>query len=142
MLDKNNPHVGYKHTVCWIQIPICWMQTARMMWIQECCKSRKDNLVVMVIISLQTALFLIFIIQATLPEQLSSPLVLSGVLVTRSLVLCVMLCSCLTFCPFSFGHCVVCPLRILIISLVSSNSYYDLKRKRAVDDPILTVLYL
>ena len=109
MLDKNNPHVGYKHTVCWIQIPICWMQTARMMWIQECCKSRKDNLVVMVIISLQTALFLIFIIQATLLEQLSSPLVFSGVLVTRSLVLCVMLCSCLTFCPFSFGHCVVCP---------------------------------
>jgi len=37
----------------------------------------------------------------------------SGVRVTRSLVLCV--CSvdrCLYLCPFSFGHCVVCPSSI------------------------------
>ena len=38
----------------------------------------------------------------TLPEHLSSP-VISGVRVSRSLVLCVL------FCPFSFVHCVVCP---------------------------------
>ena len=48
----------------------------------------------------------------TLPEHLSSPPVVSGVRVTRSLALC--LCvyfvdRCLFFCPFSFGQCVVCP---------------------------------
>ena len=33
----------------------------------------------------------------------------SGVRVTRSLVLCVCFVDpCLSFCPFSFGHCVVC----------------------------------
>ena len=45
----------------------------------------------------------------TLPEHLSSPPVFSGVRVTRSLVL--YLCfidRCLSFCTFSFGHCVVC----------------------------------
>jgi hypothetical protein len=36
--------------------------------------------------------------------------VLSGVRVTQSLVLCVCFVDrCLSFCPFSFGHCVVCP---------------------------------
>ena len=45
----------------------------------------------------------------TLPEHLSSPPVFSGVRVTRSLVLCVYFVDrCLSFCPFSFGHCVVC----------------------------------
>ena len=45
---------------------------------------------------------------AILPEHLSSPPVLSGV--TRSSVLCVcFVYRCLSFCPFSFGHCVVCP---------------------------------
>ena len=73
----------------------------------------------------------------TLPEHPSSPPVFSGVRVTRSLVLCVccgirvtrslVLCVCcgirvtrslvlcvrlvnrrFSFCPFSFGHCVVC----------------------------------
>jgi hypothetical protein len=35
----------------------------------------------------------------------------SGVHVTLSLVLCVcFLDFCLSICPFSFGHCVVCPL--------------------------------
>ena len=43
-------------------------------------------------------------------EHLRSPPVFSGVRVTRSLVLCVCLVDrCLLFCPFSFGHCVVCP---------------------------------
>jgi hypothetical protein len=45
-----------------------------------------------------------------LQEHLSWPLVFSGVRVTRSLVLCVYFVDrCLSFCPFSFGHCVVCP---------------------------------
>ena len=39
-----------------------------------------------------------------------SPLAVSGVRVTRSIVLCVCFVDrCLSFCPFSFGHCVVCP---------------------------------
>ena len=46
----------------------------------------------------------------TLPEHLSSsPPVFGGVRVTRSLVLYVCLVDrCLSFCTFSFGHCVVC----------------------------------
>jgi hypothetical protein len=45
----------------------------------------------------------------TLPEHLSSPPVFSGVRVTRSLVLFVcFVYRCLSFCTFSFGHCVVC----------------------------------
>jgi hypothetical protein len=45
----------------------------------------------------------------TLPGHLSSPPVFSGVCVTRSLVLCVCFVDrCLSFCTFSFGHCVVC----------------------------------
>jgi hypothetical protein len=45
----------------------------------------------------------------TLPEHLSSPQVFSGVRVTRSLVLYVCFVDrCLSFCTFSFGHCVVC----------------------------------
>ena len=46
----------------------------------------------------------------TPPEYLSSPLVFSGVPVTRSLVLCVCFVDrWFSFCTFSFGHCVVCP---------------------------------
>jgi hypothetical protein len=45
----------------------------------------------------------------TLPEHLSSPPVFSGVRVTWSLVLFVCFVDrCLSFCTFSFGHCVVC----------------------------------
>ena len=47
----------------------------------------------------------------TLSEHLSSPPVFSGVgvRVVRSLVLCVCFVDrCLSFCTFSFGHCVVC----------------------------------
>ena len=45
----------------------------------------------------------------TLPEHLSSLPVFSGVRVTRSLVLYVCFVDrCLSFCTFSFGHCVVC----------------------------------
>jgi hypothetical protein len=79
----------------------------------------------------------------TLPGHMSSPTGFSGVRVTRSLVLYVCFVDrCLSFCPFSFGNCVVY-LRILITSLVPSNSYctdafyrtctvriYNKKRKR------------
>jgi hypothetical protein len=42
-------------------------------------------------------------------EHLSSPTVFCGVRVTRSFVVCVCIVDrCLSFCPFSFGHCVVC----------------------------------
>ena len=45
----------------------------------------------------------------TLQEHMSSPPVFSGVRVTRSLVLLVCFVDrCLSFCTFSFGHCVVC----------------------------------
>ena len=66
----------------------------------------------------------------TLPEHLSSPPVISGVCVTQSLVLCVCFVDrCLSFCPFSFGRCVVCSsiyslwlpiwyLQILLIFLI------------------------
>ena len=54
----------------------------------------------------------------TLPEHLSSPLVFSGVRVTRSLVLCVCFVDrCLSICTFSFGHCVVCSSSIYIFWL-------------------------
>jgi len=43
-------------------------------------------------------------------EHLSSPPVFIGVRVTRYLVLCVCFVDhCLSFCTFSFGHCVICP---------------------------------
>ena len=45
----------------------------------------------------------------TLPEHLSLPPVFSGVRFTRSLVLYICFVDrCLSFCTFSFGHCVVC----------------------------------
>jgi hypothetical protein len=45
----------------------------------------------------------------TIPEHLSSPKVFSGVRVTRSLVLSLCFVDrCLSFCTFSFSHCVVC----------------------------------
>jgi hypothetical protein len=48
-----------------------------------------------------------------LPEHLSSFRVFSGVRVTRYLTLCVWFVDrCLSFCPFSFGHCVFCPSSI------------------------------
>jgi hypothetical protein len=45
----------------------------------------------------------------TLPQHLSTPPVFTGVRVTRFLVLYVCFVDCgLSFCTFSFGHCVVC----------------------------------
>jgi hypothetical protein len=45
----------------------------------------------------------------TLPEHPSSPRLFSGVRVTRYLILDICFVDfCLSFCTFSFGHCVVC----------------------------------
>jgi len=56
----------------------------------------------------------------TLLEHRSS-LILGGVRVTGSLVLCVCFVDrCLSFCTFYFGHCVFCP-PILITTLVSKT---------------------
>ena len=53
------------------------------------------------------------LVKLTLLEHLSSPALFSEVRVTRSLVLCVCFEDhCLSFCRFSFGHCVVCPSSI------------------------------
>ena len=69
-----------------------------------------------------------------LPEHLSSPLAFSGARVTRSLVLCVCFVDrCLSFCLFSFGHCVVCSSSIYefwLPLLVSSNSSYRMWGER------------
>ena len=54
----------------------------------------------------------------TLPGYLSLLPVCSGFRVTRSLVLCVCFVDrCLSFCPFSFGHCVVCSSSIYVFWL-------------------------
>ena len=54
----------------------------------------------------------------TLPEHLSSPPVFSGVLVTRSLALLVCFVDrCLSFCTFSFVHCVDCSFSIYVFWL-------------------------
>ena len=71
----------------------------------------------------------------TLPEHLGSSPVFNGVRVTRSLVLYVCFGDrCLSFCTFSFGHCLVCSssiygfwlplwyLQALLVSLVSLNT--------------------
>jgi hypothetical protein len=53
-----------------------------------------------------------------LPERLSSHKIFRGVRVTRSLVLYVCFVDiCLSFCSFSFGHCVVCSSSIYEFSL-------------------------
>ena len=45
----------------------------------------------------------------TLPKHLSSTPVFSGIRITQSLLFCVCFVDCcLSFCLFSFGHCVVC----------------------------------
>jgi hypothetical protein len=51
----------------------------------------------------------------TLPEHLSSPPIVSGVRVARTLVLYVCFVDrCLSVCTFSFGHCVVCSSLIYV----------------------------
>ena len=61
----------------------------------------------------------------TFSEHPSSPPVFSGVRVTRSLVLYVCFVDrCLSFCTFSFDHCIVCSSSIIRI-LVSWNFSYS-----------------
>ena len=58
--------------------------------------------------------------------------VFSGVRFTRSLVICVCFVDrCLSFCPFSFGHCVVCPSTygFCLISPNSSFTPHDIAAK-------------
>ena len=61
---------------------------------------------------------------SSVPVHPISPPVLSGVRVARFLVLCVCFVDrCLSFCPFSFSHCVFCASSIYgFAPLVSSNS--------------------
>ncbi len=61
-----------------------------------------------------------------LPENLSSPPVFNAVRVCLSLNFCVIFADCcLSFCPFSFDHCIVCAssiyLRLPITPLVYST---------------------
>jgi hypothetical protein len=59
----------------------------------------------------------------TIPEHMSSPPFLVGfVFVTRSLVLCVCFVDrCLSFCTFSFGHCVTLKNQSFIQSIKFSS---------------------
>ena len=60
----------------------------------------------------------------TLPDHLSSPPVYSGIRVTQSLVLYVCVVDrCLSFCTFSFGHCVVCSSSFGHCVVCSSSIY-------------------
>jgi hypothetical protein len=45
----------------------------------------------------------------TLTEHLSSLPVNFGARVAHTLVFCVVFCRLLIFCPFSSGHCILCP---------------------------------
>ena len=76
----------------------------------------------------------------SLPKHMSSPPVFSGVRVTRSLVLCVcFLDRCLSFCIFSFGHCVFCcssiygffgyPFKLFLWVAVQHNQFWFLFSK-------------
>jgi hypothetical protein len=69
----------------------------------------------------------------TLPEHLSSPLVFGGVRVTRSLVLYACFVDrCLSFCTFSFGHCVVSG------RVSSSCSTSGTRRVNLVTNPVIS----
>ena len=72
----------------------------------------------------------------TLSVHLSSPPVLSGVSVTRSSVLFVcFVVRCLSFCPFSFGHCVVS------FSSIYDSDYHFIFRLFLTHKFIHTVIY-
>ena len=67
------------------------------------------NLVPNPIVDIDNKIIIVLFQKMSYPEHLSSPSVFNGVRVTGSLVLCVCFVDrCLSFCPFSFGHCVVC----------------------------------
>jgi hypothetical protein len=79
--------------------------------------------------------------ELTLPEHLSSPSVLSGVRVTRSLVLYVCFVDCcLFFCTFSFGHYDVCSssiygfwLPLWYLQTLLKTSIYRSKTQRSIN---------
>jgi hypothetical protein len=73
----------------------------------------------------------------TLPEHLSSPPVVSGVRVTRSLVLYICFVDrCLSFCTFSFGHRVVCSsiwtelVLLFVKQFTALSNIFSLKKKK------------
>ena len=72
----------------------------------------------------------------TFPVQLRSPPVFSEVCVTRSLVLFVCFVDrCLSFCAFSFDHCVLLQFTDSdYLPLVSSNSSYVVVCLRSVSE--------
>ena len=75
----------------------------------------------------------------TLPELLSSPTVFSGVRFTRLLVLCAcFVAGCLSFCPFSFGHCVICPSSIDPIPETDLEIYTGRINKKHLNKPDYT----
>ena len=89
----------------------------------------------------------------TIPEYLSSLPVYSGVRVTPSLVLCVCFVDrCLSFCRFSFGHCVVCSSSIYefwlplwyrqTLLMILQSFIIDLTTKSLVVAPLVKLLLL
>ena len=79
--------------------------------------------------------------QLILPGQLSSPPFFSGVRVTRFLVLYVCLVDrCLSFCTFTFGHCVVCSSSIYGFWL--PLWYLQTLLRAACKSPTKTLLYI
>ena len=85
----------------------------------------------------------------TLPEHPSSPSVFSGVRVTRSSVLCVCFVDrCLSFCPFSFDHCVVCSssiyefwLPLWYLRFTDSDYPFDILDLRILITPLVSSIY-
>ena len=69
-----------------------------------------DKLYHIILYQIHLALSIKIVVLLLYIKYLSSPPVFSGVRVTRSLVVYVCFIDrCLTFCTFSFGHCIVCP---------------------------------
>jgi hypothetical protein len=67
---------------------------------------------------------------------LSSPPNLSGVRVIRSLAICVCFVDrCLSFCTFSFGHCIVCSSSIY--GFIFKHLFHTNYRKTILSDKIL-----
>ena len=89
---------------------VLYMHSLNLSFILKCWLSKDQNKYGPYLFNLHV--FCICIRRFGYSEQLSSLPVFSGVRVTRSLVLCVCFVdSCLSFCTFSFGHCVVYSFR-------------------------------
>ena len=102
-MTKNNQQ---KHIYWKLRISKPWTESGKTLGDELRCSGRISSSVPHMT---PTALLEVIVKLLTLPEHLSSPPVFSGVCVTRSLVLCVCFVDrSLSFCLFSFGHCVVC----------------------------------